>query len=67
MKKIRVSISPEGEIKIITSGFAGSECKAATKGLEKALGVVTKDTPTAEARDLPKAMQGGKTNVDTGR
>lgn len=48
MKTITIDVSPAGETKITTKGFAGGTCKDATKDLEKALGLTTKDQATAE-------------------
>ncbi len=48
MKKIKVIVDKEGNTEIKTFGFTGVECKEATKNLEKALGVVTKDSNTQE-------------------
>jgi len=45
---IEVTVSPTGEVSIQTRGYAGSACRQASKFLEKALGRVTKDRPTAE-------------------
>ena len=36
-KVIEVIVSPKGETKIETKGFAGSECREASKSLEAAL------------------------------
>ncbi len=49
-KQILMEVSPEGEIKITTSGFKGTECLKATAELEKALGKKTSDQPTAEMK-----------------
>ncbi|WP_254509408.1 DUF2997 domain-containing protein [Anatilimnocola floriformis] len=38
-KTIEVTISPKGETKIETKGFAGSECRQASRFMEEALGV----------------------------
>jgi hypothetical protein len=38
-KTIEITVSPEGTTSIKTSGFTGSSCKAATRELERALGV----------------------------
>ena len=43
-KKIEITVSPEGATSIKTSGFSGSSCKAATRDLERALGVASKET-----------------------
>lgn len=48
MKEIKVTISPDGKIKIETKGFVGKECVEATKELEKALGSDKKQTFTGE-------------------
>lgn len=50
MKKIDVLITPEGEVKITTSGYKGAECLKATEALERALGAKTSDKPTAEMK-----------------
>lgn len=39
MKKITITITPEGETKVEASGYSGDECIAATKPIEEALGV----------------------------
>ena len=49
-KQIEVMVSPDGEIKITTSGYKGSECQKATESLERALGTKISDAPTAEAK-----------------
>ena len=48
MKTIEVIISPKGETKIETRGFAGSSCRQASQFLEQALGVKVSEVPTAE-------------------
>lgn len=48
MKIIEVTVSPKGETKIETKGFAGSACKAASESLEKALGLKQSEKLTAE-------------------
>jgi hypothetical protein len=47
-KTIQITISPKGETKIETQGFAGSSCQDATRALEAALGAKTSDTMTSE-------------------
>ena len=44
MKRIEVIISPKGESRIETHGFAGEACRAATKQLETALGAKQHET-----------------------
>lgn len=48
MKTIEIVISPAGEAQLQTQGFQGSQCKAASAALEKALGLVTKEQRTSE-------------------
>lgn len=48
MKMMKVTVTPQGETKIETTGFAGSECQAATRDFERAMGVVTDETLTNE-------------------
>lgn len=45
---IEVVISPQGETTVQTKGYSGSDCLAATKFLEEALGVVGSDRKTSE-------------------
>lgn len=45
---IEVTVSPQGETKIETKGFAGSACKAASESLEKALGLKHSEKLTAD-------------------
>jgi len=47
-KIIEITVSPTGETTVQTKGFTGSSCREASKALERALGVVQSDTPTAE-------------------
>ena len=49
MKKIKCSIDPKtGEMKILTEGYSGEECLAATKPLEDGLGMNAACTLTEE-------------------
>jgi hypothetical protein len=45
---IEVLVSPTGETKLETRGFAGAACQQATKALEAALGLKQSETLTAE-------------------
>ena len=38
MKTIEITVSPKGETKVETKGFSGSDCQAATRSIELALG-----------------------------
>ena len=57
MKTIEITVSPAGEARVETKGFAGTACRDATKLLERALGVVASDTPTAEMYQQERAEQ----------
>jgi hypothetical protein len=48
MKTIEIVVSPTGESKVQTRGFAGGECKEASRFLEHALGRRSAETLTAE-------------------
>ena len=45
---IEVTVSPRGEATVQTKGYTGGECLAASKFLEKALGVSATASKTAE-------------------
>ncbi len=45
---IEVTVSPQGETRIQTKGYAGPHCQEASKFLEQALGLVTTDARTNE-------------------
>jgi hypothetical protein len=47
-KIIEIIVSPTGEAKIETKGFAGSSCRDASKFLEEALGQRASEQTTAE-------------------
>ena len=40
-KRIKVLISPEGEVTVEAIGYKGKACEEATRGIEKMLGSVT--------------------------
>jgi hypothetical protein len=47
-RTIEIIISPTGESRVETKGFAGSECREASRSLESALGRATSESLTAE-------------------
>ena len=47
-KTIEIIVSPTGETRLETKGFAGEECKEASKFVEEALGVTAGEQMTAE-------------------
>jgi hypothetical protein len=48
VKTIEITIGPKGETSIQTKGFAGAECREASRFLEQALGKRAAETLTAE-------------------
>ena len=48
MKTIEIIVDRQGQTRLESRGFQGSACKDATRMLEKALGTVASDQPTAE-------------------
>ncbi len=47
-KVIEVTVSPAGEVTVLTRGFAGSECRSASRYLEEALGTRSSERLTSE-------------------
>ena len=62
MKTIEITVNPLGETKIETKGFFGSECLEATRELERALGVTSKDQRTAEFYSHANSMNHNSLN-----
>jgi hypothetical protein len=56
-RTIEIVISPTGEATLQIKGFAGAECREASKFLERALGQVVDDRPTAEMYAQAQAIQ----------
>jgi hypothetical protein len=50
-KRIEITVTPAGEVKVTTLGFIGRTCKLASAFLEKALGRVTEDKATTQAEE----------------
>jgi hypothetical protein len=46
--KIEIIISPRGQSRVETKGFAGSKCRDASRFLETAIGRTTSERLTAE-------------------
>jgi hypothetical protein len=51
MKKIIVTVSIKGEVKVHTEGFSGSGCMEASRRIEEALGAAGEIEKTAEYYD----------------
>jgi hypothetical protein len=64
MKTIELTISPNGETKLETHGFAGAECLAATRDFEAALGRKTAERLSAEY--FQAAAQGAEQRLAAG-
>jgi hypothetical protein len=47
-KIIEIVVSPRGETRLETKGFAGAECREASRGLELALGIRQAERLTAD-------------------
>ena len=56
MKTIEITIGPKGETSIQTKGFAGAECREASRFLEQALGKRAAETLTAEFHEDQAAV-----------
>lgn len=64
-RTIEVIVSPQGETKIETRGFAGSSCQSASRLLEQALGTRAAERLTAEfyqpaVQTQPLQQKGGQ-------
>lgn len=52
MKTIEIIVSPTGESRLETKGFAGKECCTASRFLKAALGKTVSDRPTAAFHEV---------------
>lgn len=57
MKVIEIIISPQGEARVQTKGFAGAACQEASRFLEQALGQRIKEQLTAEFHQSATTVQ----------
>ena len=57
MKTIEIIISPAGETRLQTRGFAGAECLQASRFLEQALGTRTAEQLTSEFHQSASEQQ----------
>ena len=48
MKTIEITVNPQGQTKVETKGFTGSECREASRFVEQALGARASETLTPE-------------------
>ena len=56
-KTIEVIVAPNGETKIETKGFVGTECRDASRFIEQALGQQTGEKLTAEFHQWQQITQ----------
>ncbi|MCH8148980.1 MAG: DUF2997 domain-containing protein [Planctomycetes bacterium] len=54
MPQIIIDIKPDGQTTVDAQGYNGTQCKDATKAIEKALGVTTKDETKPELSQSAK-------------
>jgi len=54
---IEVIVSPKGETRLQTKGYAGQDCLQASKFLEQALGLTTTDLKTTEFYEAATTAQ----------
>ena len=57
MRVMEIVVSPTGETTLQTKGYTGGECVQASKFLEEALGVKTREQRTAEYFQTASAEQ----------
>jgi hypothetical protein len=56
-KTIDITVSPEGSVSVKTNGFSGSSCRDATRELERALGISSRETLLPEFHAQAQAGQ----------
>jgi len=56
-KTIEIIVSPKGETRVETRGFAGGECREASKFVEEALGKRAGETLTSEFYQATKILR----------
>jgi len=56
-KVIEITVDPKGQATVQTRGFAGAECREASKFVEQALGQSTAESLTAEFHQGQQAQQ----------
>lgn len=57
VKVIEIIVSPQGEARVQTKGFAGASCQEGSRFLEQALGQRTKEQLTAEFHQSAATVQ----------
>ncbi|MDB5319502.1 MAG: hypothetical protein JWN40_1133 [Phycisphaerales bacterium] len=54
---IEIIVSPTGQTRLTTRGYAGTACKDASRALERALGAVQSDVATPEMHQAQSLSQ----------
>jgi len=57
LKIIRITVDPKGQSRVETKGFAGGECREASRFVEQALGSRSAESLTAEFHQGQQAGQ----------
>jgi len=57
LKTIEILIAPNGQSKVETKGFTGSECREASRFIEQALGLQTGEVLKAEFHQSASTQQ----------
>ncbi len=57
MKTIKIIIAPDGQTRVETKGFTGSECRQASQFIERALGQQTNELLKAEFYQTSSSQQ----------
>ena len=57
MKRIEVTVAPDGESKVEAFGFSGNECRSATNAIRKGLGVDTNEQLKAEFHQAKQSSE----------
>jgi len=57
LRTIEITIAPNGQSKVETKGFIGSECRAASRFIEQALGQQTGEVIKAEFHQSASVQQ----------
>ena len=55
MKIIEIIVSPQGQTRVETKGFAGADCQQASEFLEQALGARSREVLTAEFHQVSQS------------
>ena len=63
MKTIEIIISPQGETRLETRGFAGVACQDASRFIENALGEKSSDRPTAERYQVSAGQERDREHI----